>query len=187
MCKLTHDPRDRILPGTLSRGSRARSLTEARLNADTASFCWAFTMPLPPERGCGRALRAVGSRCCGENALAHGLRGGWEGPSAADETGLTDCKAGSYSDGRDERDPLSAAPAGRERPPRKRPSLAHTGLSGRSLPRLFLAGRPCGSGGRRGVRRGTPSDHASPPGATARAHSPPHLGINRQWGSHHED
>ena len=44
-------------------------------------------------------------------------------------------------DCRDEWDPLSAAPAGRERPPLKWPSLAQPGLSERSLPRFFLAGR----------------------------------------------
>ena len=103
-------------------------------------------MSFPRGGGCGQAVRTASSRCCGENAPAHGLRGGWGGPSAANETGLTDCTAVSYSDGRDERDPLSAASAGRERPPRKRPSLAQPGISERSLPGIFLAGRQWAAG-----------------------------------------
>lgn len=55
---------------------------------------------------------------------------------------LTHCLASSYPNVQDGWDPLSARTAGRERPPRIRPSLTQPGLSGRSLPRSFLAGRP---------------------------------------------
>ena len=118
-------------------------------------------MSVPPEWGCGRAFRTAGSRCCGENAPAHGLRGGWEGPSAANESGLTDCPAGSYLACRDEWDPLSAALAGRERPPRKRPSRAQAGLSERSLRGSLLAGR-------RGIvgTAGPPQNHPTAVGMT---------------------
>ena len=51
----------------------------------------------------------------------------------------------------------------RERPPRNWPSLAHTGLSGRSLQGSFLAGRPCGPEGRGGVRCRAPDRHAPLP------------------------
>ena len=94
-----------------------------------------------PRWGCGPAGARAVSRSCGENAQTHGSRGGWGGPSATYETGVTDCTAGSCSSGRDEWDPLSARPAGRERPPRNWPSRAQTGLSERSLPGSFLAGR----------------------------------------------
>ena len=50
--------------------------------------------------------------------------------------------------------------AGRERPPRKRPSHAQLDLSGRSLLGFFLAGRPRGRGGDGGVRRSRPDRHA---------------------------
>lgn len=51
------------------------------------------------------------------------------------------------ADGRDEWDPSSEASAGRERPLRKRPSRAQTGLAERSLLGLFLTGRPRVPGG----------------------------------------
>ena len=76
-------------------------------------------MSFPPEWGCGRAGQSPVVRSCGENAQTHGFRGGWGGPSATHETGLTDCTAGSYLDVRDGWDPFSARPAGRERPPPK--------------------------------------------------------------------
>lgn len=88
----------------------------------------------------------VTNGCFGENVSAKHRRGGWGGPSEARGNSLNDCKAVSCPSGRDGWDPLCEARAGRERPPKKRPSLAQTGLSERSLPRLLLAGRPIGRG-----------------------------------------
>ena len=71
------------------------------------------------------------------------------------------CSATSYKYRRDGRRRKAETPAGRERPPRKRPSRAQTVLSRRSLPGLFLAGRPGGPEGRRGVARRLANRHAS--------------------------
>ena len=87
-------------------------------------------------------------KCPGARSLARG----WEGPSAASETRLTDCMAGSYSNGRDEWDTLSAAPTGRERSPRKRPWLVQPAFRrGRSRDLSLQEGRAA-SKGREGVR-----------------------------------
>jgi len=71
------------------------------------------------------------------------------------------CSAASYEFGRDGRRRKAETVAGRERPPRKRPSLARTGHSGRSLPGSFLAGRPCGPRACGGAHRRCPDGPAS--------------------------
>ena len=83
------------------------------------------------------------------------------------------CSAASYEFGRDGRRRKAETAAGRERPPRKRPSLAQPGLSGRSLPGLFLAGRPCGSQGHGGIPRGARDRHEPPSGCAARVEVQP--------------
>ncbi len=113
-------------------------------------------MSFPPEWGCGRAGQSPVVRSCGENAQTHGFRGGWGGPSATHETGLTDCTAGSYLDVRDGWDPFSARPAGRERPPQKTALARANGPSGEVAPGIF----PCRKALQtRGLRR--PSLRAS--------------------------
>lgn len=53
--------RDRARPRTLSRGSIARSLPEAGLNAGTASACSSFSISLPSGWGWGRAVQTFES------------------------------------------------------------------------------------------------------------------------------
>lgn len=109
-------------------------------------------MPFPPEWGGGWTGQAPVARPCGENAQTHGSWGVWGGPSATNATGLTDCRSGSCSNGRDEWDPLSARPAGRERPPRKLPWLAQPAFRrGRSRDHSLQEGRAAPKG-REGVR-----------------------------------
>lgn len=85
---------------------------------------------LSPRMGLWSGRTGPVARSCGENAQTHGSRGGWGGPSATSETRLTDCNAGSCSDGRDERDPLCARTAGRERPPENGPGLRKRAFQG---------------------------------------------------------
>ena len=61
------------------------------------------------------------NQCFGEIAPTKQTGDDREVPSETHVSILTLCIAMSYPNGRDEWSPLSARPAGRERPPRKRP------------------------------------------------------------------
>lgn len=71
------------------------------------------------------------------------------------------CSAEGYESRRDGRLKHAETPAVRERPPPKTALACTHGLSGRSLPGSFLAGRPGGPEGRRGVARRLANRHAS--------------------------
>ena len=152
--------RDRTRTRTPWRGSTAQSLTRGLIEESALrrpavpSRC-----PFPPKGAVvwptwGRSFAVSGKmpqrntrRACGK-PVSH-LR---ETLAAVPRP----CSAESYESRRVGRRRKTETPAGRERPLRKRLSLAQTGLSERSLPGSFLAGRRGALGGRREVSRRAP-------------------------------